>query len=155
MTWRKKEEKCRTSYITSKKNMKRWKKKDGHVVISRQLLTSTGLPYNVEVMAVPLPPKFQVPLMDMYDRTRDPFKHLETFKAHMSLHGFTGEVACRPFPLALKEPIRVWFKSLVPGSIDSFRDLACLFLTQFMVSKSRRDAPQRISLPSRRGKTNV
>lgn len=37
-----------------------------------QLLTSTDLPYNAKVMAMPLPPKFRVAQMDMFDRSRDP-----------------------------------------------------------------------------------
>ncbi|XP_018840683.1 uncharacterized protein LOC109006003 [Juglans regia] len=48
------------------------------------------------------------------------------------------EVACRAFPLTLKGLARVWFGSLTPRSIDSFGELACLFLTQFMASRRRR-----------------
>lgn len=74
----------------------------------------------------------------MYDGTMDPFEHLETFKAQMTLHGFPGKVAYRVFLLTLKGSARVWFGSLVPSSIASFEDLALLFLTQFMTSRRRR-----------------
>lgn len=67
-----------------------------------QLLTSTSLSYNEEVMVVPLPPKFRIPLLETYDGTRDPLEHLETFRAYITLHGFPREVACRVFPLTLK-----------------------------------------------------
>lgn len=53
-----------------------------------------NLPYNAEVMAVPLPPKFRTPQIEMYDKSKDPAKHLETFKTHMMLHDFLGEIAC-------------------------------------------------------------
>lgn len=59
-----------------------------------QLLTSTDLPYSAEVMATSLPPKFKVAQMEMYDRSKDPLEHLETFKVHMTLHGFSGKIAC-------------------------------------------------------------
>ncbi|KAF5447315.1 hypothetical protein F2P56_032874 [Juglans regia] len=42
------------------------------------------------------------------------------------------------FPLTLKGAARAWFGSLRPGTLDSFNKLACLFLTQFMVSRTRR-----------------
>lgn len=89
-----------------------------------QLLTITGLPYSEEVMAMHLLPNFWVPVMEMYNGTTDPLKHLETLKAHMTLHSFPGEVACRALPLTLKGLARVWFGSLVPGSIDSFGKLS-------------------------------
>ncbi|XP_040988994.1 uncharacterized protein LOC121236616 [Juglans microcarpa x Juglans regia] len=74
----------------------------------------------------------------MYNEARDPLEHLETFRAHMTLHGFPGEVACIAFPLILKGLARVWFKSLAPGSIDSFRELARMFLTQFIACRRRK-----------------
>lgn len=67
-----------------------------------QLLTSAELPYSAEVMVVPLPPRFKVPQINVYDRSKDPLEYLKTFKAHMTLHGFPSEVTCRAFPLIMK-----------------------------------------------------
>ncbi|XP_041027035.1 uncharacterized protein LOC121267253 [Juglans microcarpa x Juglans regia] len=89
-------------------------------------------------MAVPLPPKFKIPHIEAYDGSKDPLEHLETFKAHMILHGFPNEVACRAFPITLKGAARSWFASLRPGTVDSFNELAHLFLTYFMASRTRR-----------------
>ncbi|XP_042958151.1 uncharacterized protein LOC122293724 [Carya illinoinensis] len=86
-------------------------------------------------MAVPLPPKFKVPQIDMYDGSRDHMDHLDNFKAHMTLHDFPGEITYRAFPLNLKRIARDWFGTLQPGSINSFEELAKQFLTQFMVSR--------------------
>lgn len=36
------------------------------------LLNDNDLTYNTEIMAVPLPPKFKVPQMELYDRYKDP-----------------------------------------------------------------------------------
>ncbi|KAG6735019.1 hypothetical protein I3842_01G299400 [Carya illinoinensis] len=82
-----------------------------------ELLTSIGLPHNKEVMVVPLPLKFWVPFMEMYDNTWDPLEHLRTFRAHMTLHSFSRKVAYRAFPLTLKGLAKVWFRSLAPGSM--------------------------------------
>lgn len=63
---------------------------------------------------------------------------LRPFIAHMTLHGFLREVAYRIFLLTLRRSTRVWFGSLMPESIDSFEELAHLFLTQFMASRRSR-----------------
>lgn len=54
-------------------------RKMGVSLLVDQLLTSTDLPYSVEVMATSVPPKLKVPYMEMYDGSRNPFntwKHL-------------------------------------------------------------------------------
>ncbi|XP_040996211.1 uncharacterized protein LOC121242412 [Juglans microcarpa x Juglans regia] len=86
-------------------------------------------------MAIPLPPKFKVPSIDLYDGSKDPVEHLETFKTHMTLHGFSGEIACMTFPLTLKGSARAWFGALQLGFIDNFDELGRQFLTQFMASR--------------------
>lgn len=88
-----------------------------------QLLTNTNLPYSAEIMAVPLSSKFKVSSIEMYDGIKDPLEHLETFKAHMTFHGFPREIVCRAFPLTLKRATRRWFRALQLGSIDSFEEL--------------------------------
>lgn len=103
-----------------------------------QLLTSTDLPYNIEVMAVPLPLRFKVSQIDVYDGSRHPLEQLETFEAHMTLHGFLREVTCRAFPLTLMGMTKAWFRSMLPSTINSFVKLVRLFLTQFMASRKMR-----------------
>ncbi|XP_042944641.1 uncharacterized protein LOC122278527 [Carya illinoinensis] len=84
------------------------------------------LPYSDEVMPVLLPPRFKVPQIDMYNGYRDPVDHLENFKAYMTLHDFSGKVACRALPLTLKGIALGWFKTLRPGTINRFEELANL-----------------------------
>lgn len=82
------------------------------------------MPYNELVIAFPLPSKFKISQMDMYDRSKDPVDHLENFRAHIMLYSFASEIACRAFPLTLKRTTRGWFGTLRSGSIDSFKELA-------------------------------
>ncbi|XP_042972962.1 uncharacterized protein LOC122304763 [Carya illinoinensis] len=86
-------------------------------------------------MAVPLLPKFKVLSINLYDGSKDHVEHLETFKAHMTLHEFLAEIAFRAFPLTLRGTTLGWFEALQPGSIDSFDELGRQLLTQFMVSR--------------------
>lgn len=51
----------------------------------------------------------------------------------MTLHGFPVKIACKVFSLTLKGAVRGWFRS-----VDSFKELARLFLTQFMASWRRK-----------------
>ncbi|XP_042951892.1 uncharacterized protein LOC122289031 [Carya illinoinensis] len=83
-------------------------KKMGGSSSVESLLNQTNLPYDAQIMAMQFPLKFKVPKVDMYNRSRDPVDHLENFKAHIMLHGFPGEIACRPFPLTLKGMARGW-----------------------------------------------
>ncbi|XP_040999521.1 uncharacterized protein LOC121245565 [Juglans microcarpa x Juglans regia] len=83
-------------------------------------------------------PSSRFPRCSVYDGSNDLLEHQETFKAHMTLHGFLGEIACEAFSLTLKGAARAWFGSLSPETIDSFDDLAFLFITQIMASQKRR-----------------
>lgn len=102
------------------------------------LLNNTDFPNNNEIMMVPLLPTFRVSHLELYDGSRDPVEHLETFKVHMTLHIFPREIACRAFPLTLKSVSKGWFRALQPSSVNSFEELAREFLTQLMASRRRK-----------------
>lgn len=70
------------------------------------LLNTTNLPCSADIMIAPLSLKFKVPQIEPYDGYGDPIEQLETFKAHMTPHGFWEEVACQVFPLTIKEVAR-------------------------------------------------
>lgn len=101
-------------------------------------MVNKGLLYSAKVMADPLLPKFRVSPMEVYDGTQDPMEHFKTFKAHMMLHGYPVEVACKAFRLTLRVLVRIWFSSLVGGSIENFDELVYLFLSHFTESRRRR-----------------
>ncbi|XP_035546600.1 uncharacterized protein LOC108993896 [Juglans regia] len=102
-----------------------------------QLLVSSNLPYSEEILAMPFPPKFKVPQMEAYDGSKDPLEHLDTFKAHKTLHGFLGEVAYRAFPANSERssPKLVW--GLVIRNDRKLRG-ARLSMMQFLASYKRR-----------------
>ena len=49
------------------------------------LVHRTDSPFMASINSHPLPPKFKMPSLDSYDRTRDPFDHIATFKTTMHL----------------------------------------------------------------------
>ena len=61
-------------------------------------------PFTTSINDHPLPPKFKMPSLDLYDGTCDPFDHIATFKTTMHLQGVSGEIMRRAFPTTLKGP---------------------------------------------------
>ena len=70
--------------------------------------------------------------MENYDGNKDPLDHLESFKTLMHLQGILDEIMCRAFPTTLKGSTRIWFNSLTPNSISSFKELSGQFPSHFI-----------------------
>ena len=49
------------------------------------LVHRTDSPFMASINSHPLPSKFKMSSLDSYDRTRDPFDHIATFKTTMHL----------------------------------------------------------------------
>ena len=77
-------------------------------------------PFIPSITNFPLPPRFKVPPLKKFDRTKDPFDYLEAFKTIMQLQVVPEEIMCRAFPIGLRGSIRVWFNKLESESIGSF-----------------------------------
>ena len=50
-----------------------------------ELVHRTDSPFTTPVISFPLPPKFRMPQVEAYDRSKDPLDHLESFKTLMHL----------------------------------------------------------------------
>jgi len=92
----------------------------------------TDSPFTRRVADYRLLEKFKVPQILSYAGDGDALDHLENFQAHLDLHGTPDEVACRAFPLTLSGNARDWFKKLPPNSVDQFKELSKIFLTEFL-----------------------
>lgn len=49
------------------------------------LIHRTDSPFIASIISHPLPSKFKMPTLDSYDRTRDLYDHIATFKTTMHL----------------------------------------------------------------------
>ena len=67
-----------------------------------KLVHRTNSPFTVPVTSFPLPPKFRMPQVEAYDKSKDPLDHLESFKTLMHLQGVVEEIICRAFSTTLK-----------------------------------------------------
>ena len=105
------------------------------------LVHKTDSPFTALINGHPLPPKFKMRFLDLYDGMRDPFDHIATFKTTMHLQGVLDEIMCRAFPTTLKGPARVWFSKILPNSVSSFEELSKLFVNNFIGGQRHKRSP--------------
>ena len=102
------------------------------------LVQQTESPFTAKMLHFPLPTKFRMPQVEVFDGVRDPVDHLNTYKNQMELHGYQDPVRCRAFATTLKGPALAWFNRLPPSSISSFRELSIAFVSHFIGAKTYR-----------------
>ena len=89
-----------------------------------ELVHRTDFPFTTSVTLFPLPLKFRMLQVKIYDESKDPLDHLESFKTFMHLQRVANEIMCQAFPTTLKGSARVWFSRLAPNSIGTFKELS-------------------------------
>ena len=102
------------------------------------LLQQTESPFTADVLRCPLPAKFRMPQVEIFDGVKDPVDHLNTYKNQMELHGYQDPVRCRAFATTLKGPAMTWFNRIPPSTISSFRELSIAFVSHFIGAKTYR-----------------
>ena len=58
--------------------------------------------------------------------------HLESFKTLKHLQGVLNKIICQGFSIMLKGLARVWFRRLMPNSINTFKELSAQFASHFI-----------------------
>ena len=102
------------------------------------LVQQTESPFTAEVLHFPLPTKFMMPQVEVFDGAKDPVDHLNNYKNQMELHGYQDPVRCRAFATTLKGPALDWFNIIPPSSISSFRELSIAFVSHFIGARTYR-----------------
>ncbi|XP_071909730.1 uncharacterized protein [Coffea arabica] len=93
-------------------------------------------PFPREIEDYPLPRRFKIPSIEIYDASTDPEGHLSVFLTNMCLQTAADEIRCKTFPMFLKGKARLWFQGLAPRSIRNFPELARQFVARFVSSKT-------------------
>ena len=96
------------------------------------MIRRTDSPFTTKVQNCPLPPKFCLPQLELFDNSRDPLDHIKSFKTLMLLQMTLDEVMCRTFPTTLKGVARIWFGKIPPSTIANFEQLNKGFVCQFI-----------------------
>ena len=85
-----------------------------------RMVRTTNSPFTVAVLECPVPSKFHLPQLKLFDGLKDPLDHLNTFKTTLGLQQPLEEILCCSFPTTLKGAAREWFTKLPTSSIDRF-----------------------------------
>ena len=97
-----------------------------------RMVRATDLPFTTAVLECPVPSKFHLPQLELFNGLKDPQDHLNTFKTTLGLQKPPDEILCRSFPTTLKGVAREWFTKLPTSSIDNFEQLSNTFLRHFI-----------------------
>ena len=100
------------------------------------LVQQTESPFTTGVLHFPLPAKFKMPQIEMFDGTKDLINNLNTYKNQMELHGYQDPIRCRAFAITLKGPTLAWFNRLPLSSISSFTKLSIAFVSHFIGART-------------------
>ncbi|XP_059434412.1 uncharacterized protein LOC132167447 [Corylus avellana] len=100
-----------------------------------ELMYNTDLPFTNRVLGFPLPDNFKMPRVKEFDGNGNPSEYMGNIRANFSLLRFSDEIACRIFPLTLEGVAKDWFARLPAKSVDNFKELRCLFLSQFLATR--------------------
>ncbi|CAJ2661849.1 unnamed protein product [Trifolium pratense] len=93
-------------------------------------------PLSRRIRELPLPVGLEKPpAMDTYDGSTDPDEHIENLEALLEYRNVRGSIKCKLFPTTLRKGAMAWYKSLAPGSIDSWSDLCARFRAHFTSSR--------------------
>ena len=96
------------------------------------LVHRTDSPFTATVTSFPLSPKFYMPQLETYGRSKDPLDHLESFKTIMHLQEMANKIMFRAFSTTLKGLTRIWFSKLMSNSISTFKELSTQFTSHFI-----------------------
>ena len=97
-----------------------------------RMVRRTDSPFTTAVLECPMPSKFSLPQLELFNGLKDPLDHLNTFKTTLGLQQPPDEILCRSFPTTLKGVAREWFTKLPKLSIDNFEQLGNSFLCHFV-----------------------
>lgn len=84
------------------------------------IIKRTYSPFTTNVLECPLPLKFCLPQLEVYDGTKDPLDHIGAFKKILNLQQTLDEVICQSFSATLRGVARVWFSKLPALSNANF-----------------------------------
>ncbi|GAU38058.1 hypothetical protein TSUD_146160 [Trifolium subterraneum] len=101
-------------------------------------------PLSRRTMDIPLPRGLEKPpSLDKYDGTTEPGEHIQSVETALDYRNLRGSIKCKLFPLSLIRGASTWWRSLPPGSIDSWDEL---YIERFNKEAVEVDATDKMKL---------
>ena len=97
-----------------------------------RMVRKTDSPFTLAVQECPVPSKFRLLQLELFNVLKGPLDHLNTFKTTLGLQQPPDEILCHSFPTTLKRATREWFTKLPTFSIDNFEQLGSAFVRHFV-----------------------
>jgi len=110
-------------------------------------------PYPLEWDSVPYPSKFKPPMLHTYDGKSSPNQHIYYFRSETGNVIDNDAIMTRLFISTLKGVTFDWFRSLPPGSINSWIDLETRFLSCFYEDVTEVTMDKLLSTIQRKGES--
>ena len=112
-----------------------------------RMVRTTDSPFTTAILECPVPSKFRLPQLKLFDGLKEPLDLLNTCKTTLGLQQPPDEILCRSFPTTLKGAAREWFTKLPKSSVNSFKQLNSAFLRHFIRrQRSKRPADHLLTI---------
>ena len=93
------------------------------------MIKRTDSPFTASVFECPLPPKFRLLQLEVYNGTKDSLDHLGAFKTILNLQQTLDKGICRSFPATLKGAVKVWLSKWPATLLHLNLGQTCMALT--------------------------
>ncbi|XP_031131878.1 uncharacterized protein LOC116033264 [Ipomoea triloba] len=113
-----------------------WKQEHSDDRTAERATNLLRTPFTSELMSQSYPIDLRVPGDKEYAGRSDPEQHVNLYYGNMLMMGVSEAVMCRAFYSTLTGRAAEWFRTLEPGSISNFQDLARRFVDRFAMSKT-------------------
>ncbi|RDY01551.1 hypothetical protein CR513_15107, partial [Mucuna pruriens] len=97
-----------------------------------------GQPFCKEIDETDIPPNFREVIVESFDGSQDPYAHLQAFHTQMYISGGNDRLSCKLFLGTLRGVAMQWMATLPPRFIQTFKDLANSFVSQFVANKVKK-----------------
>ncbi|RDY11319.1 hypothetical protein CR513_04042, partial [Mucuna pruriens] len=97
-----------------------------------------GQPFCRGINETPILLNFREVVVEPFDGSQDPYAHLQTFQTQMYISGGNDRLSWKLFPGTLRRVAMQWMATLPPRSIQTFKDLASSFVSQFAANKVKK-----------------
>ena len=97
-------------------------------------MTYFSPPLRQHILEYEPPRGFSMSTFAMFDDSNDPYDHKLHFHQAMTSNAGNDHLLCKVFPASVQGPTLVWFHRVPRNSMNSFREIWTIFISQYLCS---------------------